>query len=232
ENPFPCLRGDGKGNCLETTGQTQAELAALGLDAETLRAAGLATKSTDSMSGQKNTDRKNLNNVNTLASAARGMRKRAHDLRALLNRKLIEARQKPIDFEGHERLFSDNLKNAIKQIAPKESTQIASFTDQMKNLAPPEELVKGKSTETAYKDLISKSTLPVGVSNAQIDDLLKANYDYQGETQDQELARLATEQKFDLPKNDIVEQNTEDIFKMITIRYFKSAYPVFFKEEK
>ena len=34
-----------------------------------------------------------------------------------------------------------------------------------------------------------------------------------GETQDQELARLATEQKFDLPKNDIVEQNTEDLFQ-------------------
>ncbi|MBI2520810.1 MAG: hypothetical protein HYV97_10350 [Bdellovibrio sp.] len=234
KNSFPCLHGDGKGNCLETTGQMQAGLSVLGLDAETLRAAGLASKATDGLSGQKNADGKTLGTVNTLASAARGMRKRAHELRALLNRKLGEARQQPIDFEGHEKRFSDNLQQAIKQMAPKESAQIASFMDQMKNLVPPEEVLKKsiKSTEAAYGELISKTTLPAGVNTSQLDDLLKANYEYQGETQDQELARLAAEQKFDLPKNDIVQENSENLFKMITIRYFKSAYPVFFKEEK
>ncbi|HAZ13457.1 MAG: hypothetical protein A2X86_13085 [Bdellovibrionales bacterium GWA2_49_15] len=234
KNAFPCLHGDGKGNCLDSSGPAQAELSLLNLDADTLMAAGLAIRAADGVGGKKSTDRGTIKNTGTLASAAKRMHKRATDLRNLLNRKLTEARLPAIDFATHEKLFADLIEKSMKAVSPKNSTQIASLADQIRNLEPPAELSKkeGKTTESAYHDLMTKAALPAGVSGSQLDDLLKANYEYQGETQDQELARLAGEQKFDIPKNDVIEEKSEDLFKMITIRYFKSAYPVFFQEEK
>lgn len=159
------------------------------------------------------------------------MRDKSLGLRKLLSQKLAEAKLPSVTDEQVAQQFKNVIRDALKN-NPNLASGLANLTSSIDSAvaAVPAKEDK-KAIDTAINSAL-KAMPSTKVPDLDLQALMETKYEFQEKGQDQQLAELAAQGGYNIPKEDIIEDNKEDIFKMISIRYFKSAYPVFFQEDK
>ncbi|HAZ14336.1 MAG: hypothetical protein A2X86_19105 [Bdellovibrionales bacterium GWA2_49_15] len=235
---FPCpAGGDGKGGCLEVGNTMDASLGSV--DLSSLAGLSNSLKSLNSSTaGKQSMGKGTFSSTATLASAARGLKKKIGDLQSRLNKNRTDHKLPAIDFAKNQ---TQKLKGMFK--ATKDYLASKGITPEQMMPTSPVEPVDPKSLEKKLAEDAAKAKAAVVAGVAPVlPDLgdfkfddgagAGATLDAGGNAGGESQANKELDDSFQVPNNDIGSDANADIFQMLSSRYLKTAYPIFFEEEK
>ncbi len=164
-----------------------------------------------------------------------------------LNKDRKKNGKKAIPFDGLQKKFESGLlkevNNAFKNLSPSERSSLASIAPGLGGDAKAGNDKDGESKVAGASDSSSRSVSAVDVNpNAGAVNKGDANqggnwdFDFDEDKTEEEkaaiAAALAVEDENYVVEGDISEDRNKNLFKIITSRYLKSAYPVIFEEKK
>ncbi len=232
---YPCpAGGDGKGGCKDVGNSLDSTLATL--DLSSLTGLGGSLKSLNSgMAGKKTMGQGTLTNATILASAARGLKKKIRDLQKKFNKDREKNKKPPIDFAGTQtKTLKSLFKKANDLLAAKGVTAASLMPASPVEPVSQKDLEKKLAENLANGNKVAAAAVPAGngldgLNFGSIEeDKGAASLDAGGGNT---LAKNLDD-SYEVPNNDIASDANADIFQMLSSRYLKTAYPIFFEEEK
>ncbi|MBI2520595.1 MAG: hypothetical protein HYV97_09255 [Bdellovibrio sp.] len=233
---LPCpAGGDGKGGCKEVGNIVDASLGSVDLSS----LAGLtgSLKSLNSnVSGKNSFGQGTFNNVATLGSAARGLKKKIGEMQKKINKNREKMKLPPVDFASMQtQQLKGMFKKAKDYLAAKGMT-----ADQLMPVSPVDP-TNTKELEKKVADGAVGAAKIDAKKGSAVPDLSGLVGDFKFdegegagaaiESHPETSASKELDDTFQVPNNDIASDANADIFQMLSSRYLKTAYPIFFEEE-
>lgn len=168
-------------------------------------------------------------------NAASNLKRLKAQVLAKLNKEMEKNKKKPVNLEAlEESMMKDMGKQMERVLASMSPQQLASLGGSTGSNNVAEKLAE-KMPEA--KTVLASIQAPTA-NDAKAASGMDFNFDF-GEEENQDNAAVAVqdinyEEALDgyaTEQNDISGRKNENIFNIITVRYFKSAYPRFFQEE-
>jgi hypothetical protein len=226
----PCpAGGDGKGGCVQI--QEDQEFLLNGPDflSQAKASSGQATRLTNSVSSGRALGKQGLQDVQGLNAALKKLKSERELIKKKAQEQLSKSGAPSTLLDDLEKSIASGFNSIFNKVAG--SAFNLPVADGNINTSIDPNLVKDlKNTEGQGSSL--KATKGVLGDSAKPDWDVK--YDYSEPSQEQELAALASGEGYQAAgaQSDVSEYKEENIFNQITLRYFKTAYPIIFKEVK
>ncbi len=236
---YPCpAGGDGKGGCKDVSNTMDSALGSLDLSSLSGLTGSLKNLN-NGMAGKKTMGQGTLTSTTTLANAARGLKKKISELQLKLNKSREQKKQSPIDFAGNQdKTLKGLYKKAKDYLAAKGMTAQSMMPNSPVAPVSEKDLEKKLADDLANSKKVAVIAPAVPAANG-LGDLNFENVGAEdagggaalsGGTENTPSKEL--DGSFQVPNNDIGSDVNADIFQMLSSRYLKTAYPIFFDEEK
>ncbi len=240
DKELPCIGGeapDGKGGCLSTSKGIGDAFAKIGLE----DIAGIRSdlvKVGDELSGRRNVNAEVLSGLGSIGEKRQALKKLLEKAKLDLNRTRENLGLDDIDTDAAAKGLLDTLKANTLQTLKDNSIGLSELSSAFggglpggtsKKLSDKQKENLKKIKTAANKELdIKPEDKDTGFS-FQFD---KQNDPNAGITDDSINSLRENTDKYKIDKGDISKRSKDDIFRMITTRYFKTALPVLLEEVK
>lgn len=227
----PCpFGGDGKGGCASAKKMTNGLIGQLNLDGVVAETVSNVAKFGDELSNKN----KLSNNAIGIGQKIIGAKKPLDKIKKQLIKKINEFEQKegrpPIDIDKKAAQVLQSIRTQMEKVAAENNVKLASSGGIGSKKLKKKEVVKEakkKIAAAAKKDSQGQTT---GVTGFEF------NFQQEKKSQDgiftDDTIKEANVDKYSLSGADINKGAGKNIFKVISIRYFKSAYPILVEEAK
>lgn len=235
--PFPCLNKSQSGKCLSTNSAIQQGItdSKLNLPDGVSSMAGLAGSTADGVAGKSKLDAGTVDGLNSLASNAGNIDRINKSLQDRLNKLRKKNGQRPINFRKAKNDLLDKLKGSMfKTLRKNGISGNKALAAVAPSVAP--SYFRSRNKDNSNKKLTKRKSAeatPTGSGNLNNGGGFQFNLDKpageelniaDGEGIDAE-AELDGLEEGELEVDDIVQDENVSIFKVISVRYFKSGYP-------
>jgi len=233
--PLMCqCGGDGKNGCKKCGKSIKVELAKVGFGTGTNSASSLVGETSDALSDGQLTSEE-LKTIASLGKNLAFIKKRVGKLKNMKSKRLQKLGFKNIDTDKEASIFAASIRSATqKAIAsnPKGANELLSLAGDKK---------KGKeeSKKKAIQALKKVASVSKAGSTKNHDPFSGMNFQLEEDLMDDDSLfddepdnSPTVSGDMYIPDNDIFSNPDASIFKMITTRYFKTAYPRFFDEDE
>jgi len=234
--PVHCnFGGDGKGGCRKRGQQIASQLAVAGLGKGAGSTSNLVGKASDSL-GKDSLTGKDLKNFAALGGKKNALRKHLKKLQKRLNKSRNKLGKKGINIGKLSKRFIRKMKRRAQRALRSKGV---SSKDLAVALGSASGGVKKDGKNKRASALRKVAKFAPGAPKAS-DPFSGLNFQLQ-EDEDEDAGIELDEDavggtgvdgdSYDIPKEDIFSNPDASIFKMITTRYMKTAYPIFFEEQ-
>ncbi len=226
----PCtFGGDGKGGCASASNFTGGLGEALGLNGIVAETTSNISKLGDELANKKTLSKNALKLGQKISSAKSKLEKIQKILFGKINELEVENGKKPTNFKKLAAQALRTIKQKFNEILQKNNVKAAVVDPTKKSKKDNEVLKQAKKKVAAAgkKDSSGKTTNASG---------FEFNFQQEKKSKDgiftDDTIKEANVDKYSLSGADINKGAGKNIFKVISIRYFKSAYPVLVEEAK
>ncbi len=225
DDKSPCPRGgDGKGGCLKMQPMMNQVIGGLNLDGLVGQTSNDVAKYADLMANKNKLNQNALKLGQKISSAKGPLDKLKKKLMKKYNAMRVKDGQKPINFEKLSANLLQTLKDKFFEATGKSANASVASLDKKAKKEKPVARAKKKVTDAEKKGEKAgadqngfafdfKKQKEEGISDGNVVDDTDAD-------------------QYTVGDADITKGSSKDIFKVITTRYFKSAYPILIEELK
>jgi hypothetical protein len=233
--PLMCqCGGDGKNGCKKCGKAIKVELAKVGFGTGTNSASSLIGKTSDALSDGQLTSEE-LQTIASLGKNFAFIKKRAGKLKNFANKRLQKLGIKTFDSDKEEKIFAASIRSATQ----KAIASNPNGANDLLSLSGDEKKGKEENKKKAAQIMKKIASVPKTGSTKSNDPFSGMNFQMEDDSMDDDSlfddepdnSPTISDDMY-IPDNDIFSNPDASIFKMITTRYFKTAYPRFFDEDK
>jgi len=235
--PCPSGAGDGKGGCKPAIGNNTDFGGAINLQGLSGLAGAVGALEKGLISRDK-LGNVTMNAAGGLANAGKDIKKKLKGLQMKFNKDLAKLKKPPVDFDKLVRSGFGKLKGITNAHLAANGTNAQAFAASLGGGAKLDQTDVNKNLQEAAKAAAAAAKVaPITPETLNFEELGGAgDATTGGDTSLQAGGESAPAKdldgSFEVPNNDIFGDPNADIFKMLSTRYLKTAYPVFFVEDK
>ena len=224
----PCVKGpDGKGGCINISPLINDVTSGLKLDGIVGQTSNDLGKFSDAIGGKSKLDKNAVKLGQKIAAAKGPLEKIKSRLMKDYNKERAKQGKAPYEFEKLTANLLQTIKDKFFEAVGKDAkASIANVGTKKERIKDAVKQAK-KKTVAAKKDSVGKTTTAPG---------FEFNFQQEKKSKDgiftDDTIKEANVDKYSLSGADINKGAGKNIFKVISIRYFKSAYPVLVEETK
>ena len=217
----PCVQApDGKGGCIKISPLINDVISGLDLDGIVGENSSNVGKFSDALANKNKLDKNALKLGQKIAAAKGPLEKIKNKLMEEYNKERMRQGKKPYEFEKYTGDLLQTIKDKFFEAVGKDANaSVGSITDKKEKSEKVLENINKKVGVRAKKDN-SSSNNPSGFSI----DFGSHKASEKGVFSEKSINSVNTD-KYSLTDADVNKSKNKNLFKLITIRYFKSAYP-------